>query len=116
MINLPVKLGGLGANINSEKHKEMSEKAKRARDYARNIKAANQVRLSRSPKKDSPQEEKVSKRQRALEFASKISKPSKRKSVSGKDQNTNPNKKSNDGPMDPSEGKPMIWLEDEYIL
>lgn len=87
MINMPIKLGGLGPDLNNEELKSKQEKVQKMKEYARDIAIANQNRTKtnadRIPSKDSngfhlnkPSEDAAkSSRKKALEFAAKIPKP-----------------------------------------
>ncbi len=105
MINIPIKLGGLGPDLQNEELKEKQEKRMKMLEYSRNIARTNNTKINvstkspqspeeredryvssvESPKKHSGnsnakrktvvEKKEVSARQKALEFASKIPKP-----------------------------------------
>jgi len=82
--NGPVKLGGLGANTNTDEwYKEKSKRDKMV-EFSQNVKLFNMQRLpntetSFKPRKDKEKEKEKSRREIALEFAKNVPKPKVRK-------------------------------------
>jgi hypothetical protein len=116
MINQPIKLGGLGADLNNEKLIAKKEKANKIKEYAREVAMANHAKVKGKQPKDNESAASVSdkklgpssSRQKALEFASKIPKPQVKRKKASDDQ---PKKPSSDDDLSDREPEPLSELE-----
>ena len=70
-----LKLGGLGANIGSEEWERAKKKQEFFQEYGKHIRMQNLNKQVNTKKREEPIQKELSKRERALEFASRVPKP-----------------------------------------
>jgi hypothetical protein len=114
-INVPVKLGGLGPDLQNEKLLEKKATADRTRQYAKSISQVNSVKIKSTPKIVKKEPEKISKRQRAMEFASKINKPARQRHSRDLDTSSSPTSEMNSlEKLQQEHEKNKDWMENEF--